>query len=545
MHKDIKIEIIPKKGDFSEYINYVLKNRHDLIPESKYVQKHLLKGDSWGEILVAKNQDQIVASFGPNRIEKDKNGKIRARPGYLTVLPKFRGRKIGSALWQAGLVRMKKMGADYVSVSVEKDNLPALKIYQKSGLKIQPNITEKYVLREIAGKTFLVPLVSNPDRFIFLNKTAYFVWKQLASGIPVVNCVRGLSLKYKIPKETIKTDIKRFLKKIELGKMEAVGVKRLNKNLKTGRTPIQGSFELTGRCNLNCFHCYAKGERDKEELQFQEIKKLLDQLVKNGCLFLQLTGGECLSRKDFSQIYLYLRQAGIVPTISTNATLFDDNLISVMGKYPPYCIIISLYASKALIHDQITQIKGSFKKTLANVKKLKKAGLAVRFSAVIFRENLAEVKKMKKLADRLKVPVIFYPYLTPALNKDATPLAHCVGNEECIRVLALNKKRGKFSRENNAIYPCNAGRQSFHIDCQGNLYLCKIERGVGYTLLKNSFQEIWKKLDVVRLKKLRLPKTCLNCSQKAVCRTCPSMRRLYKDSGLDKNFCKNLTYNIS
>lgn len=130
------LKVLPRKGEFFDYIDYVLKNKSNLKPEAKYVKNNLLKGDSWGEILVVKNKEEIVASFGPNRVEKDKDGKVRARPGYFTVLPQFRNKKLGTVLWWVGLERMKKMGASYISCSAEKENLSALKIYLDSGMKI-------------------------------------------------------------------------------------------------------------------------------------------------------------------------------------------------------------------------------------------------------------------------------------------------------------------------------------------------------------------------------------------------------------------------
>lgn len=131
------LDVFLKEGNFFGYIDYVLKNKSDLKPEAEYVKNNLLKGDSWGEILVIKNKKEIVASFGPNRIEKDKEEKMRARPGYFTVLPRFRKKKIGTVLWWVGLGRMKKMGASYIECSVEKENLPALKIYLGSGMNEQ------------------------------------------------------------------------------------------------------------------------------------------------------------------------------------------------------------------------------------------------------------------------------------------------------------------------------------------------------------------------------------------------------------------------
>ena len=302
---------------------------------------------------------------------------------------------------------------------------------------------------------------------------------------------------------------------------------------------------MTGRCNLNCFHCYAKGERDKAELQFQEIKKLLDQLVENGCLFLQLTGGECLSRRDFKEIYLYIRRVGIIPTISTNATLFNDDLVELMAKYPPYCVIVSLYGAEDSIHDRITRTRGSFRKTLTSVLRLKKRGVRIRLSAVVFKENFSEIQKMRNLAERIDMPIIFYPFLIPALNKDASPLTHCIDDEKCTQTLDLNKNVEYFGKKpqikrkkEEKLYPCNAGLQSFHIDPRGKLYLCKVERSVGFSLLETSFKDSWRKLAEVRLSKLHLPQNCLDCKQKADCEVCPPMMRLYESSGCDRIYCQ-------
>jgi len=132
--KGFLLEVIPQDGDFSEYISYVLENENNLKPESEYVKNNLLKGDSWGEILVVKKRGKIVASLGPNRVEKDKKGRIRAKPGYFSVLPEFRRQGIGTVLWWLGMERMKKMGAEYVQCSVEKGNAAALAIYLDFGM---------------------------------------------------------------------------------------------------------------------------------------------------------------------------------------------------------------------------------------------------------------------------------------------------------------------------------------------------------------------------------------------------------------------------
>ncbi|MFH1601429.1 MAG: radical SAM protein [Candidatus Shapirobacteria bacterium] len=304
---------------------------------------------------------------------------------------------------------------------------------------------------------------------------------------------------------------------------------------------------MTGQCNLNCSHCYAQEERKKANLSLRKVKNIIDQLVENGCLFLQLTGGECLVRKDFKEIYLYLKQVGIIPSVSTNATLLNNDLIRVFERYPPYQIIVSLYGSTGSVHDQITRVDGSFRKTLINVHKLKKASLFVWFSAIVMKENFTQVGAMEKLAERNKIPIIFYPFLIPRLNKDQSPLAHSLSDKRCVWILGVSKKNKSFRQTKlpkrtpeELLYPCNAGWHSFHINAEGKIYICKMERDLGYSLIKNSFKYSWPRLIKIRNLKLRLPKMCLDCQEKKECRVCPPLIRLYLSSKTGPVFCRRV-----
>jgi len=73
------------------------------------------------------------------------------------------------------------------------------------------------------------------------------------------------------------------------------------------RIPLDGSFEVTGRCNLRCEHCYLpfsqRAGPKKGELNLLEIQQLLSEIADMGCLWLLLTGVEPLLRRDFLQVY--------------------------------------------------------------------------------------------------------------------------------------------------------------------------------------------------------------------------------------------------
>ena len=90
--------------------------------------------------------------------------------------------------------------------------------------------------------------------------------------------------------------------------------------------PFDAQIELTYRCNLNCVHCYCVEEDKGKELGTKEVKIILDDLKKEGCLWLALSGGEPLMRKDFLEIYAYAQKKGFLITLFTNGQLFNKKI---------------------------------------------------------------------------------------------------------------------------------------------------------------------------------------------------------------------------
>lgn len=87
--------------------------------------------------------------------------------------------------------------------------------------------------------------------------------------------------------------------------------KALKKN-----APLSFWLEVTARCNNNCRQCYVNVPEEDcaavgQGITLEEIKRIVDEAASLGCLSCLLTGGEPLIRKDFSDIYSYLKQKGL------------------------------------------------------------------------------------------------------------------------------------------------------------------------------------------------------------------------------------------
>ena len=82
-------------------------------------------------------------------------------------------------------------------------------------------------------------------------------------------------------------------------------------------TPLAGNFELTARCNFNCKMCYVhltaeEQQRRGRELTADEWLAIAQEARSRGMLFLLLTGGEPLIRKDFRYLLTELKKMGLL-----------------------------------------------------------------------------------------------------------------------------------------------------------------------------------------------------------------------------------------
>ena len=92
------------------------------------------------------------------------------------------------------------------------------------------------------------------------------------------------------------------------------------------RVPFGFDLEITARCNNDCRHCYinlSAGNREAQgkELALSEIETIASQAVELGALWVLITGGEPLLRKDFFDIYKMLKKKGLLVSVFTNACL--------------------------------------------------------------------------------------------------------------------------------------------------------------------------------------------------------------------------------
>lgn len=308
------------------------------------------------------------------------------------------------------------------------------------------------------------------------------------------------------------------------------------------RIPISGSLEVTERCNLRCQHCYIplekRTESDKPELTLQEIKHILDELAKAGCLWLLLTGGEPFQRPDFIEIYDYAKKKGFLVSIFTNGTLITPEIADYLSIWRPFSIEISLYGFTAKTYERVTGIAGSHTRCLRGIQLLKERNIPLKLKTMVMTLNKHELTAMHEFSRQLGIEFRFDPIINSGLDGSQKPIALRLIPEEIVKLERDDPDRSArwttyyqnlsaTKQDSRQLYICSAGENSFHINSYGNLCLCQIVQQSGYNLRQGGFQEGWDfYLKSLRQQNYSEKYACRACELRSVCAQCPGVNFL-------------------
>lgn len=133
------------------------------------------------------------------------------------------------------------------------------------------------------------------------------------------------------------------------------------------------AFELTDKCNLACRYCYnvwkiPGAERNSFDSYEKAIKTLTRVFSQADVRNVTLTGGEPFVAQRIKEIALLCRMEGKTVTVISNGfkgTEADYKSLIAMGitlfEFP-------IHSADEAVHDHITQVKGSWKKSIASIR---------------------------------------------------------------------------------------------------------------------------------------------------------------------------------
>jgi radical SAM protein with 4Fe4S-binding SPASM domain len=305
--------------------------------------------------------------------------------------------------------------------------------------------------------------------------------------------------------------------------------------------PISAHLDITYRCNERCEHCYLDHD-DKGELTTAEIFDILGQLAEAGVFFLVISGGEPLLRRDFFPILERARALLFNVKLKTNAVLIREPEAQRIRELGVEQVQISVYSHRPEVHDGITKLPGSLKKTLRAIEFLKSQGLKVTIANVLMRPNLLDASGVQRLAADMGVGYTLDPTITPMMNGDTSPLSMRAPRDvlrQVFRDPAVVGNVEEFCAPPPAAdddvmdgLPCSAGHTACYISPYGDVYPCVQFPLPSGNVRRQRFIDIWKyspQLKEVRAIRARDLPTCSSCTHVASCTRCPGLAYMEGD----------------
>ena len=183
----------------------------------------------------------------------------------------------------------------------------------------------------------------------------------------------------------------------------------------TPYTAYSVSWNLTQRCNLECAHCYMSahaGADTRGELTTEECRRVIDEIARvNPNVFLILTGGEPLLRRDIFDVAGYASAKGFTTVLGTNGVLLREAEARRMREHGVLGASISLDSTDRAKHDGFRHLAGAWEGAVRATRVLTDAGLDFSLHMSVTDWNVAEVPAMIDLARELGAKVLNFFFL--------------------------------------------------------------------------------------------------------------------------------------
>jgi AdoMet-dependent heme synthase len=299
--------------------------------------------------------------------------------------------------------------------------------------------------------------------------------------------------------------------------------------------PLSVQLDLTYRCNERCVHCYLDHD-DHGEMTTAEIKHLLDEMAEAGVFILTLSGGEIFLRRDFFDLLEHARRLMFCVKLKTNAVLIREREAVRLRDLNVESVQISIYSHRPEVHDAITLIPGSLKRSIAAIKFLKSQGLKVIMANVLMTQNMQDYPGVRALAAELGVECTLDPTVTPMMDGNRSTVALGVDQGALRQVFrdtslvgdvdefcAIPAPAGEEEMEST---PCSAGHTACYVSPYGDVFPCVQFPLPTGNVRQQHFVDIWRhseQMNDVRSIRLKDLTTCPSCSHAGTCTRCPGL----------------------
>lgn len=291
--------------------------------------------------------------------------------------------------------------------------------------------------------------------------------------------------------------------------------------------PIEMSIDLTHHCNFRCQHCYIPDFSAPDLLSTEKMCSLLEELAEMGTLFLTFTGGEMFLRKDWYQIACHARDLGFRLRLFSNGSTITETIADQILSLHAACEV-SLYSMDEEIFERITQHKGSFKKTIRGIERVRERDIELLLKIPLMVFNASGFEKVFEYGKRIGADVRADPRIVAKKDGDLVTLGLNANTEDLLPYYRsghtpCSVNDGAFNDPRFDGPLCAAGNRYANISSAGEVRACNSMPVVAGNVREQSFREIWETSDwlkQVRSIRRKDLDTCNTCPKISYCGRC-------------------------
>ncbi|MFQ5963094.1 MAG: radical SAM protein [Candidatus Scalinduaceae bacterium] len=300
--------------------------------------------------------------------------------------------------------------------------------------------------------------------------------------------------------------------------------------------PIWITFDITWNCNCRCDYCnyWKEGHVD---LSTGEIKRIIKNLKTMGVMYLGLSGGEPLLRKDVPEIVGYAKGLGMHVGLNTNGTVGKIEVYRTLMEKGIDTICFSIDGAKASTHERFRK-NCSFKKVVNSIRetvRIRNRGnyrTNISTNTVIHRANVDDLEEISRIrstlgVDRNNFQPVWYCNVDVKGDEFNSKIGFSYEDGELLKKVSktIDTLPDGNLKSYNDLLPyyytdykrvrdieCFAGRAFAYVDPKGILYPCSILLEPLGSLLEEDNKTFLRSSKVKKILKKTAVQNCKGCS---------------------------------
>lgn len=299
--------------------------------------------------------------------------------------------------------------------------------------------------------------------------------------------------------------------------------------------PTSVHLEIAAACNEKCVHCYIPQRNKVGIMPFDIVKNVIKQCTDLNILHITLSGGEPMLHPDFLKILSLCNDNDFSVNVLSNLTYLDEAIVKEMASNPLLSVQASLYSMDEVVHDSITGVPGSCKKTMQSILSLVHHEIPVQISCPIMKQNYYSYREVMNWGKEEGVPVSADYVIIGRCDGTTSNLQCRLQIEEIAAILKeesaepLSRKSLAEEVRNNKMrsqddYICGVCGSSICVRANGDVFPCAgwencVLGNINELPLKNIWFDSEKAIGLRNIKRKDFTK-CNSCEYKDYCTLC-------------------------